>query len=487
MIFLVFFATSLRRSVAEQALNRILNPDDLEDVCWNGRPELQDHCCSQDHPECFDELFTREQCCPKSCLPLGMQEVGNILELASRFDAPRLSVSALPGTCTRMGLKPVYAVVRASKLVSVHPAFLSDESLAVMPQEVGLPRKLQIPVRSLMLCVPLRCRANQDLETLAVFVTERTLPASLHVSRLSKAEVILVSPLQDVGKHKGTPPDKDDVQGTGRHLGQADVLLQTAKLALSNVTSTSLVVLDVGTSDRSEFMEWLEADREERHLVIGFEPDPNSVSVHPTHPRLTLLQAAVARIPEGSVGHTALLHRSQNGVCSSLFALPSDPGLSGRLNWDAGCFKASEEGPVEVPILPLFDIIALLPAGQEVSLLKIDAQGGDLEVLISAGMQLQRVRYLQVEVTDLPRRHPDLVYGASQPTKEDLIQELGKRGFLLEACNPSVQQLHEENCLFVRADLLEERPSAEMSIIAAGDFRWDRPGIHFRYAGEYSL
>mmetsp|Transcript_53158 Transcript_53158/g.172893 ORF Transcript_53158/g.172893 Transcript_53158/m.172893 type:complete len:195 (-) Transcript_53158:452-1036(-) len=74
-----------------------------------------------------------------------------------------------------------------------------------------------------------------------------------------------------------------------------------------------------------------------------------------------------------------------------------------------------------VPVLSLRDLLQRLP---EVSFLKIDAQGLDLDILLSAEELLDRVREVELEMQDVEVGDPRLLY-KGQPTKSEVVQELG--------------------------------------------------------------
>ena len=63
-------------------------------------------------------------------------------------------------------------------------------------------------------------------------------------------------------------------------------------------------------------------------------------------------------------------------------------------------------------MVPLAPTLASLPAEAAVLMLKIDAQGADLDVLISAGDALSRVRRVLVEV--LVERYDAVKFGIFQ-------------------------------------------------------------------------
>lgn len=187
------------------------------------------------------------------------------------------------------------------------------------------------------------------------------------------------------------------------------------------------------------------------------------------HPRLALLEMAIAR----EAGERDL-HLSAFDQCNSLLHTAESARVAMQSSDTVRpCLTAGSSDPVKVQVKPLATILAALPDGLEVAFLKVDAQGSDLSIVISAGPFLRRVRLLQVEVHDLPKEHPYLPY-RGQPCKEEVIQELAEQGFLLEACREQVAEYHEQDCLFVRADLVASESSVGKAM-SVGTHRWDRP------------
>lgn len=122
------------------------------------------------------------------------------------------------------------------------------------------------------------------------------------------------------------------------------------------------------------------------------------------------------------------------------------------------CLTPAADGPISVQVITLASLLGALGVRRQVALLKVDAQGGDLDVIVSAGAELQRVRWLQVEVQDLPRGDPRMLYGPQQYSKMEVVKELASRGFILDVCTGNSEEVREEDCIFVRADLLGTPP-----------------------------
>jgi hypothetical protein len=80
----------------------------------------------------------------------------------------------------------------------------------------------------------------------------------------------------------------------------------------------------------------------------------------------------------------------------------------------------------------------------EVEFLKVDAQGGDFAVVLSAGERLQDIRRIKLEVAVTPRQ---LYRGAADKTT--IICFLEERGFCLSEAQPQSYG-QEENLTFLR-------------------------------------
>lgn len=302
--------------------------------------------------------------------------------------------------------------------------------------------------RGRVLCLPVSCGEAADVAAVL---------SGLGFGPADPGTVILSTALGEMLWKVGTSPEGHFDPGS---LEDVPCLGEACEAMLSrSLPETAVVVVDIGAWSHSEFLPWLSDDRQGNRWVFALEPDPRDAAEHPPHPRLAMIIAAAGH--PGSIGE-ALLHRANFTPCNSLHtprpdarAVASRLGLSTHV---ANCIAPRDQPPVTVRVVSLASLFAQIPPGNDVALLKVDAQGMDLEVVQSAGAELRRVRWLVVEVQDLPAGHERLMYGPAQPTKEDLVRSLAARGFCLDVCIANMAEMREENCLFVRADRLGTTP-----------------------------
>lgn len=131
-------------------------------------------------------------------------------------------------------------------------------------------------------------------------------------------------------------------------------------------------------------------------------------------------------------------HLNSCPAASSL--LPLDP--AGVEAW-VGADPIQVVETVTVPVIRL-DTFMDLAEIEHVDYLKIDAQGGDLSVVRSAGKRLRNIAKILLEVQVMP---VGLYAGGSK--KSDVVEFLTQSGFMLESCyKQSANQ--EENLTFCR-------------------------------------
>ncbi|MFB3777027.1 MAG: FkbM family methyltransferase [Bryobacteraceae bacterium] len=168
--------------------------------------------------------------------------------------------------------------------------------------------------------------------------------------------------------------------------------------------------------------------------VYAFEPNLRlAMRLVGLAPNFVVLPMAVAE----QTG-TADFHLNSFEAASSL--LPFDP--TGLQRWIGGDVLRVVE-TVPVPVIRLDTFMELAGIGR-VDYLKIDAQGGDLEVVRSAGDRIRSIGRISLEVQITP--FPLYAGGAK---KEDVLEYLLRSGFRLEEVE---QQSHvqEENLTFSR-------------------------------------
>lgn len=410
------------------------------------------------------------------CLPLDSAQLAVVLTTSLGLDGSSLlapdAADTLAG-CDRLavaGWAPIYVLTRLPNIDSLF-AEESEVLKVVLGRSVRNTvlgsRAVPQPLRRLLLCAPASCaESREDISALADVLAERTLPMLQQPARLASAGKLLFAQLLANLSHLRSD-QLDAGASNGRELvpcrtGACDTLWRSIG---SELPADALVVVDVGAHKRSGFMDWLgpiaaaigNQTRSQHNWLIAIEPHPNLVPSHPDHPRLALLEAAVGITSDHHVQH-APFHTAEFDMCSSLMPLPGrehaiNHGLS---EFIGNCMaKSSEEdASVQVPVVSMALVLDSLPPSQEVLLLKIDAQGSDLDVLKSAGAELRRVQRIVAEVQDLPRGHPGLLYGPSQPVKEDVVIFLATRGFILDSCRSNTEEVLEEDCFFVRDNLL---------------------------------
>lgn len=476
------------------------------DSCWEGQqPGTRERCCGPpQQPDCFDSLYTVEQCCTspdtdksgataQSCLPLEALTLQTVLLLSAGLETSRLSTGARPVACDGIGWQSWYVLLRIGAIgqtqiyANSRQSPVVDAVLRSDEREARLLR-IKVPLRSILICAPPQCsEASNDIAKLALYVAERTLPAPMRPLTGSawgfrSAEVLSAATLGSLVERIGAESaQKDaaaaDLNGVLCHSGACDAVHS----AFTTLPRNAVLLVDVGTAQGSEFLERLGDSDDPRLWVVGFEPNPNFTAVHAAHPRLALLEAAV-----GHPDHSgfAALHLSKAPCCSSLLPLSATSRATHvgagrnvrRLIQD--CLTPASEhdaAALMVRVVPLAALLRLLPEQQQVALLKLDAQGGDLAAIISAGPELRRVRWLQVEVHDFPKTGDERLPYTGQPSKWDVISELALRGFVLDACRESHPEYHEEDCLFVRSDILAQEARLGAEDVVHGQLRWDRP------------
>lgn len=191
-----------------------------------------------------------------------------------------------------------------------------------------------------------------------------------------------------------------------------------------------MIVIDVGAHNGSVFS--LPYSQNPAITVYAIEPNPKLCERLQSHNR-----------PNLHVFCTAF--GEANGV--SLFYVNRDDQTSSLLRAHCGDAWKSYENqlePIQVINVPVqrLDTFVQNQGITEIDILKIDAQGFDLQVLKGAGEALHSIRKIHLEVQLQP------LYDGSA-TKEEIVEYLSDRGFELIRCLPQTNNL-EENLEFVR-------------------------------------
>ncbi|CAE7331595.1 unnamed protein product [Symbiodinium sp. CCMP2456] len=244
----------------------------------------------------------------------------------------------------------------------------------------------------------------------------------------------------------------------GRLSAEGDQLVITIPVAklrrdspshpLLDLPERAKILIDVGTHRESTFLTRLHHDP--TAWVIAFEPDYLHYSHHVAkhaHPRMILINAAVG---DSTRGWASFYRWSYEGV-GWHFNSGDQTQLGSLLQAPGPGMKAREE--MKVAVVSLSDVLSFLPG--RVEILKVDAQGADLEVVKSAGDQLARVDRI---VMELPYEVAHMTY-ADQTTEGDTETFLEQAGFRMERCFAVSEQ--EKDCTFARAHVWRQIPSED--------------------------
>lgn len=191
-----------------------------------------------------------------------------------------------------------------------------------------------------------------------------------------------------------------------------------------------MIVVDVGAHDGQLFA--VPQAQNINNTVYAIEPIPELADRLRAHqlPNLHVFCFAM-----GDEEGTHTFHVNQNDATSSLLVADcTEP-------WRAYADRLQEARSLQVPVVRL-DSFLEQHSLAEVDLLKIDAQGFDLQVLKGAGDAIHRIKRIIVEVQLTP-----LYQGSA--SKEAIVAYLAERGFRLAGAIPQTEGL-EENLEFVR-------------------------------------
>jgi len=151
--------------------------------------------------------------------------------------------------------------------------------------------------------------------------------------------------------------------------------------------------------------------------VIAFEPlydNWGELNIKNHHERLFSIPAAVST----AEGYQEF-RRAGTDMCSSLKGVNAD---AQRKDWPGGCTETSLT--YEVPTLRLDTVIKMIPSDVTIEFLKVDAQGGDYDVVSSAGVELARIATAVIEVQLLRPLYQD---SASEEQFKSLFAKSGFR------------------------------------------------------------
>eukprot|EP00927_Polykrikos_kofoidii_P026976 TRINITY_DN23902_c0_g2_i1.p1 TRINITY_DN23902_c0_g2~~TRINITY_DN23902_c0_g2_i1.p1 ORF type:complete len:407 (-),score=38.01 TRINITY_DN23902_c0_g2_i1:223-1443(-) len=255
-------------------------------------------------------------------------------------------------------------------------------------------------------------------------------------------------------------------------LPQHDRRISLVKTGLSTLPGGAFVLppnasvmINIGSHAHLE-SEWFERLADSFRVVLCFEPGrtafmklrrwtwinvPGRVG-DDSLSRLHLFPCAVGMVggTQGR-GRIATLYTSDfaGGQCNSLLRPNPDHGTS----WGtAGCGAATGI-PDKVFVVSLAEVLVRL-SGKFIELLKVDAQGLDLEIIRSGGSLVsEMVARIEIEVADVEDGSSKLLYSGSH-TKADAVVTLRSLGFELDSCSPHADfELMEQDCSFVNQRL----------------------------------
>ena len=203
--------------------------------------------------------------------------------------------------------------------------------------------------------------------------------------------------------------------------------------------TTKRVWVDVGVNKESDFLPELQVHKD--LFLIGFEP--SEVYKPCSHERCVCLWAACT--PDYEIVHLNV--QSGADLCDSLLKPKTE--TTTRL-WK-GCVTqmADSKGQpkqVQVPGIPLHELVSRIPQHVIVEYIKIDAQGYDLEVMKGALPATDRIQVVSLEAMNVTDRSKLLYHG--QPTLEEIIDTLaGQWHHIISVSNHGVDG--EVNAFFV--------------------------------------
>lgn len=105
-----------------------------------------------------------------------------------------------------------------------------------------------------------------------------------------------------------------------------------------------------------------------------------------------------------------------------------------------------------VSVFRLETILGLVPRNITIELLKVDAQGADLQIVQSAGKELRRIEKVIMEVQEVTGKNTELRLYQDQPSAEDAKLWMEGQGYTFDAERSYVENglLGEANYAFTR-------------------------------------
>jgi FkbM family methyltransferase len=177
-----------------------------------------------------------------------------------------------------------------------------------------------------------------------------------------------------------------------------------------------MIVIDVGASD-GEFSSFIVTN----HLncmVYAIEPNPVSAKKIERNSRIQVRPLAIGLVEKAGIAN---LHISMNPELSSI--IEANAQLN-REVWSNHLESLTHVGTIEVPILSL-EMFMTSEGISEVDFLKIDAQGQDWQVFLSAFHLISKIKVLAMEVS----YETSLALYANEQGMSQIVQGLDSKGF----------------------------------------------------------
>lgn len=228
-----------------------------------------------------------------------------------------------------------------------------------------------------------------------------------------------------------------------RPLNQVDAkVTREAGTPMDIPTDARAVWLDIGTAGRSDF-EYDFLNASPNTYLIGMEPTPEYAMQMKdkldSSGRFAMFQNACA---EKSGEHiTFYVHKLQE--CNSL-----NPVNSKSPSVHNGNCVGAPATQIMVTTINLEEVLRQVPASVPIEVLKIDVQGHEWPCLKGAGVQLDRVANVFLEVQDIESGTTEMYQNSLSLGDMDI--EMEKQQFFRQYCEANEMTLREFNCLYTR-------------------------------------
>ena len=231
---------------------------------------------------------------------------------------------------------------------------------------------------------------------------------------------------------------------------------------------SKFLYIEVGTNDQPEFTPPVTLNP--NVTLVAFEPQPPIFAAmlgkYPRRARDRLMAIPAAVTPKEML---VPLHVSEVAGCSSLMSMNSEASnfASRQIKKNKQLRKAyrtqmrtieycaKSGSTIMVPSFPLHQLIARIPTDVEISMLMTDAQGFDIHVAATIGIEnARRIPVLIVECQDLGPHDGPLWLVRGAPNCAELKSCIEKAfPHRLDVCWDNAPRVREFNCLFRNPDL----------------------------------